>query len=102
MAKRLEENEAMSSRAMKKLSENQRTIQDQANLLIEKLKEFSTDGPSAEDKKIMAAAENLEEKVRAHAEISERLEESEALSTKAMNERSEKEKIIQEQEKLIE
>ena len=49
----------------------------------------------------MAAAENLAEKVQAHSEISERLNEAEALSTKARNELSEKEKIIQEQEKLI-
>ena len=82
MAKRLEETEAMSSRAMKKLSENQKKILGQAKILREKLKEFSTDGPSAKDKEIMAAAGKLEEKVRAHADISERLEESEALSTK--------------------
>ena len=92
----------MSSRAMKKLSEKQKTIQEQPNLLREKLKQFSTDGPSAKDKEIMAAAEKLERKVRAHADISERLEESEAVSTKAMNELSEKEKIIQEQAKQIE
>ena len=63
MAKRLEETEAMSSRAMKKLSKKQKTIQEQPNLLREKLNEFSTDGPSAKDKEIMANAENLEKKV---------------------------------------
>ena len=41
------------------------------------------------------------EKERAHAEMTQRLEEYEALSTKAMNELSEKEKIIQEQAKQI-
>ena len=50
MAKRLEGTEAMSSRAMKKLSEKQKTIQEQAKLLREKEKEGSTDGSSAKDK----------------------------------------------------
>ena len=51
----------------------------------------SAEGQNAKDKK----------KEWAHAEMTQRIEESEALSTKAMNELSEKEKIIQEQEKLI-
>ena len=62
MAKRLEETEAMSSRAMKKLSEKQIIIQERAKLLRETLKEFSSDGPSAKDKEIMAALEKLERK----------------------------------------
>ena len=70
MAKRLEETEAMSSIAMKKLSENQKTIQEQENSLREKEKDGSTDGPSSKNKEIIAAAEKLAEKVRAHAEIS--------------------------------
>ena len=82
----------MSSRAMNKLSKKQKTIQEQAKHLIEQEKEGSTDESSAKDKEIMEAAENLEEKVRAHAEISESLKESEVLSTKSMNELSEKEK----------
>ena len=45
----------------------------------------------------MEAVENLKEKQRDHAEIKKRLEEAEA----AMNKLSEKEKIIQEQAKLI-
>ena len=45
----------------------------------------------------MEAVENLKEKQRAHAEISKRLEEADA----AMNKPSKKEKIIQEQAKLI-
>ena len=45
----------------------------------------------------MEALENLKEKQRAHAEIAKRLEEADA----AMNKLSEKEKIIQEQAKLI-
>ena len=38
----------------------------------------------AKDKEIMAAAEKLEEKVLAHAEIAKRLEESGVLSTRTM------------------
>ena len=53
-------------------------------------------------RKIMAVTESFEKKVRDHAYISERLEESEVLSTKTMNELSKKEKNIQEQAKLIE
>ena len=45
----------------------------------------------------MEAVENLKKKHRAHAEISERLEEGDA----AMNKVSDKEKIIQEQANLI-
>ena len=48
------------------------------------------------------AAENLEQKERAYAEMAKRLDDTEALSTQAANDLSEKEKIIQEQEKLIE
>ena len=46
----------------------------------------------------MEAVENLKEKQPDHAEIAKRLEEAEA----AMNKPNEKEKIIQEQAKLIE
>ena len=92
MAKMLEETEAASSRVMKKLSENQKTIQEQAQLIKENKQESSAEGRNAKDK----------EKERARADITQRLEVSEALSTKAMNELSEKEKIIQEQAKQIE
>ena len=44
---------------MKKLSEKQRIIQEQAKLIREKEKESSTDATSAKDKKILVAAENL-------------------------------------------
>ena len=44
----------------------------------------------AKDKEIMAAAENLEEKVLAHVEIAKRLEESGVLFTRAMKKLSEK------------
>ena len=45
----------------------------------------------------METVESLKEKQRAHAEISKRLEEAEAV----MNKPSEKEKIIQEQKKPL-
>ena len=49
----------------------------------------------------MTAAENLAKKEQYHAEIEKRLKESEALSTQAMKNLSEKQIIIQEQAKLI-
>ena len=39
LAKRLKDNEALSTRAMKKLGENQKIIQEQANLIKEKEKD---------------------------------------------------------------
>ena len=77
MAKRLKDNEALSTRAMKKLSKNQKIIQEQAKLIKEKEKDST---------KLLASAENLHE----------------TLSTRAMNKLSEKEKIIQEKVKQIE
>ena len=47
-------------------------IQEQGNLIKEKEKESSTDGPSSKDKEIMSAAGKLEEKVLAHAEIAKK------------------------------
>ena len=86
---------------MKNLSEKQRIIQEQAKLTKENEKESSTDAPSAKDNAILAAAENIEQKERAYAEMAKRLDDTEALSTQAVNDLSEKEKIIQEQAKLI-
>ena len=102
MAKRLEESEATSTRASKKLSEKQKIFQEQGNLIKEKEKESSTDGTSAKDKEILASQENLKKKERAHDVMAKRMEIDEALSTRTMNELSEKEKIIQEQANLIE
>ena len=82
MAKKLEENESASSRATKKLRYEQKIIQEQAQLIKENKKESSAEGRNANDK----------EKERAHAEMTQRLEEYEALSTKAMNELSDKDK----------
>ena len=55
----------------------------------------------AKDKEILAAAEKLAKKEQSHAEIEKRLKESEALSTRVMKNLSEKQRIIQEQAKLI-
>ena len=70
-------------------------VQGQCNLIKEKEKESSTDGPSAKYKKILAAQEKLKKKERAHDVMSKRLEIAEALSTCTVNELSEKEKMIQ-------
>ena len=86
---------------MKNLSKKQRIIQQQANIIKEEEKESSTDAASAKDKEILAAAENLEQKEGAYAEMDKRLDYNEALSTQAANELSEKQKKIQEQEKPI-
>ena len=91
MAKKLKGNKAASSRAMKKLSKKQKIVQEQAKLIKEREKQISAEGRNAKDK----------EKEQAHAEITQRLDKYETLSNKAMNELSEKEKIIQEQAKQI-
>ena len=71
---------------MNNLSEKEKIIQEQENLIKEKEK----------------AAEMFEEKQRSRAEMAKRLEIAEELSTRTVNELSQKEKIIQEQAKLIE
>ena len=48
------------------------------------------------------AVEKLEQIERACAEMAKRLDDTEALSAQAVNDLSEKKKIIQEQENLIE
>ena len=60
------------------------------------------DGTGAKDKETLEAQEKLKKKERAHDVMDKRLEMAEALSTRTVNELSEKEKIIQEQAKLIE
>ena len=47
------------------------------------------------------AEEKIDQKERAYAEMAKRLDDTEALSTQAANDLREKEKIIQEQAKLI-
>ena len=56
----------------------------------EKEKESSTAAPSAKDKAILAATEKLEQKERAYAEMARRLHDTEAISTQAVNDLSEK------------
>ena len=87
---------------MKKLSEKHWIIQEQEKLVKEKEKESRTDAPSANDKAVLAAEEKFEQKQRAYAEMAKTLDDTEALSTQAANDLIEKEKIIQEQAKLIE
>ena len=86
---------------MKNLSKKQRIIQQQAKLTKENEKGSSTDAPSDKDKAILAAEEKIEQKERAYAEMAKRLDDTEALSTQAANDLSEKGKLVQEQEKLI-
>ena len=45
------------------------------------------------------AAEKIDQKERAYAEMAKRLDDTEALSTQAANDLSQEEKIIQEQKK---
>ena len=72
--KSLKKSEALSTRAMKKLSEKQRIIQEQAKLIKEQENESITDATSAKDKAILAAAEKLKQKERAYAEMAKRLD----------------------------
>ena len=74
MAKRLEIAEALSTRNVNKLSEKEKMIQQQVNLIEEKEREGSSDALRAKDKEIIEATENLEEEVLAHAEIAISLE----------------------------
>ena len=84
------------------LSEKQRIIQEQAKLTKEKEKESITDATSAKDEAILADSEKLEQKERAYAEMDKRLDDTEALSTHAVNELSEKKKLTENKAKLIE
>ena len=81
--KMLEIAEALSTCTVNELSEKEKMIQEQANLIEEKEKESSTD------------------LLHANAEMAKRLEKSEATSTRAAKNLSENQKIIQEQGNLI-
>ena len=50
---------------------------------------------------MLAAEEKLKRKKRAYSDLSKRLKDNEALSTRAMKKLSEKQKIIQEKAKII-
>ena len=101
MAKRLEIAEALSTRTVNELSEKEKMIQEQEKLIEEKENEGSSDALRAKNKEIMDAAEQLEEEVLAHAEVSKRLEEFGVLSTRAIKYLSEKQKLIQEQSRVM-
>ena len=94
MTQRLEESEALSTKAMNELSEKEKIIQE-----IEKEKIFQEQASLTKEKE--TAAEIFEEKERSHAEMEKRLEESEATSTRAAKKLSKNQKIIQEQGNLI-
>ena len=72
MAKRLEIDEALSTRTVIELSEKEKMIQEQAKPIEEKEKKGSSDALRTKDKEIMSAAEKLEEEVLAHAEIAKK------------------------------
>ena len=55
----------------------------------------------SKDKEILSAEEKLRWKKRAYSDLAKRLKDNEALSTRAMEKLSEKQKIIQDQAKLI-
>ena len=55
----------------------------------------------SKDKEILAAEEKLKLKKRDYSDLAKRLKDNEALSTRAMKKLSERQKIIQEQAKLI-
>ena len=55
----------------------------------------------SKDKEILADEEKLKRKKRAYSDLEKRLKDNEALSPRAMKKLSEKQKIIQEQAKLI-
>ena len=68
---------------------------DEYRKRVAKERRDNPDALIAKDKEILAAAEKLAKKEHSHAEIEERLKESEALSTRAMKKLSEKQRIIQ-------
>ena len=74
MTQRLEESEALSSKAMNELSEKGKIFQEQEKQIERKDQEGSSDALISKDKEIIAAAEKLQEKERIHAEMSKRIE----------------------------
>ena len=86
---------------MNELSEKEKIIQEQADQIEEKEQEGSSDALISKDTEIIAAAEKLQEIERIHAEISKWLEDTGAISTRAMKNSSDKQRLIQEQVQLI-
>ena len=62
MTQRLEESEALSTKAMNELSEKEKIIQEQAKQIEEKEQEGSSDALISKDEEIIAATEKLQEK----------------------------------------
>ena len=77
---------------MNELSEKEKIIQEHAKQIEEKEQEGSSDALVSKDKEIIAAAEKLQEKERIHAEMSKRIEDTEALLTRAMKNLSKKQR----------
>ena len=59
MTQSLEEYEALSTKAMNELSENEKRIQEQAKQIEEKEQDGSSDALISKDEEIIAAAEKL-------------------------------------------
>ena len=93
--------ELLSTKAMNELSDKEKRINEQAKQIEEKEQDGSSDAMISKDEEIIAAAEKLQEKERIHAEMSKRLEDTEALSNRAVKKLSEKQRIIQEQAQMI-
>ena len=74
MTQRLEESEALSTKAMNELSEKGKITQEQAKQIEEKEKE---------GKKILASTENLNESERSQADMAKKLEKNRAASSRA-------------------
>ena len=91
----MEEYEALSTKAMNELSEKEKRIQEQAKKIEEIEQEGISDALISKDEELIAAAEKLQEKERIHAEMSKRLKDTEAISTRAMKNLSEKQRLIQ-------
>ena len=72
MTQRLEEYEALSTKAMNELSEKEKRIQEQAKQKEEKYQEGSSDALISKYEELIAAAEKLQEKERIQAEMSKR------------------------------
>ena len=73
MTQRIEESEALLTKAMNELSEKEKIFQDQAKQIEEKEQEGSIAALISKIKEIIAAAEKLQGKERVHAEMSKSL-----------------------------
>ena len=90
MTQRLEESEALSTKAMNELSEKEKIIQEQTKQIEETEEEGSSDALISKYKEIIEAAEKFQGKDRVNAEMSKWLEDTESLLTRAMKKLSKK------------